>query len=108
MYVVLCFLLGIILGVPVWAEVPVNLSGINLGGTTFDASSHNFYTNSTLERVLHQLELIPLPEPIDFIPPKLELTGPAHMTLHVGEKYREPGFIAIDAVDGDRTEHVQV
>jgi len=44
----------------------------------------------------------------DKIPPKLELLGSEYIELKVGDIYEEPGFYAIDNIDGNITDSVKV
>ncbi|MDA7524958.1 DUF5011 domain-containing protein, partial [Verrucomicrobia bacterium] len=37
---------------------------------------------------------------VDSLPPQITLTGEAVVTIDLGSWYKEPGFIAVDAVDG--------
>lgn len=44
----------------------------------------------------------------DIVSPTITLVGDASMTIQAGSAYTEPGFTAIDDVDGDITANVQV
>ena len=44
----------------------------------------------------------------DPVPPELTLLGEAAMTLRIGTAYEEPGFSAVDNLDGDLSEAVEV
>ena len=44
----------------------------------------------------------------DPVPPTISLAGDMEMVLHVGEKYKEPGYQAQDNLDGDLTSAVVI
>lgn len=44
----------------------------------------------------------------DAVPPVLTLAGDTTISIKAGEKFEEPGWTAIDEVDGDLSEHVQI
>lgn len=45
---------------------------------------------------------------VDLQPPEILLTGGEELTIGVGTVYREPGYSAVDAVEGDVTAFVEV
>ena len=44
----------------------------------------------------------------DTTKPEIKLNGKERMTIQIGDEYKEPGFTAIDNVDGDLTKNVVV
>ncbi len=75
--------------------------------SNLDSSSVGTYTriytlyNTSVTRTINVVER---PETITAI----HLTGDKNITISVGSEYSEPGYIAIDAIDGDLTANVTV
>ena len=58
--------------------------------------------------LLYKRELKRTVNVIDNVAPTIELVGDEQIYLELGNNYEEPGYLAIDNVDGDITENVKV
>lgn len=78
-----------------WIEIAIILSIILIISITITIGIERNMTEKTLSE-----KKVSAQEVKDTTPPVITLKGNKHITIKAGEKYREPGYSAIDDVDG--------
>jgi len=103
-------------GEPLIAGTPYSEEGFTAQDNYDGDITHRVERQELYGKVLYQVEdssgnvttverEIPYFDPI---PPTILLEGGENMTLSIGQSYAEPGFLAVDNVDGELTEQVLV